>query len=75
MAKKPIEASDALKRIAKNGHFNRQCIKRGHHPQGCTSGIRRNDFQSFPDKFHLYLQSYFSTFICKVTFPDKAVFM
>ena len=30
---------------------------------------------SFPDKFHLYLQSYFSTFICKVTFPDKAVFM
>ena len=30
---------------------------------------------SFPDKFRLYLQSYFSTFICKVTFPDKAVFM
>ena len=30
---------------------------------------------SFPDKFRLYLQSYFPTFICKVTFPDKAVFM
>ena len=29
---------------------------------------------SFQDKFRLYLQSYFSTFIWKVTFPDRVVF-